>query len=167
LDCSELRANQSRYQEVKVSGLISSAAWGQGRSSADRQFYYVNGRPCDLKPISRAINEVYKSFNTNQTPLSILDFRIPAGQLSVLRQESRADTVVESVDINVSPDKRTIFLHSEVNLISALRVSQKRTRSGLMRRLLSKSSLRPLERHTRSQRLHRLSNLCSSHNSKP
>lgn len=30
--------------------------------------------------------------------------------------------VVESVDINVSPDKRTIMLHSESNLLSALRI---------------------------------------------
>ncbi|ORY23204.1 hypothetical protein BCR39DRAFT_501064 [Naematelia encephala] len=96
-----------KTQTVKVSGLISSAAWGQGRSSADRQFYYVNGRPCDLRQVGKAINEVYKSFNTNQVPLAILDFQIPP----------------ESIDINVSPDKRTIFLHSEANMIIALRAA--------------------------------------------
>lgn len=57
------------------------------------------------------MNEVYKNFNTNQVPLAILDFQIPK----------------ESVDINVSPDKRTIFVHSEANLIEALRVSAYRT----------------------------------------
>jgi DNA mismatch repair ATPase MutL len=56
--------------------------------------------------ILKAVNEVYKSFNTNQHPLAILDFEIPR----------------ESVDINVSPDKRTIFVHSEANLIEALKV---------------------------------------------
>ena len=30
---------------------------------------------------------------------------------------------IDSCDINVSPDKRTILLHSENNLIQALRVS--------------------------------------------
>lgn len=30
----------------------------------------------------------------------------------------------DAYDVNVSPDKRTIFLHSEINLISALKVSQ-------------------------------------------
>lgn len=94
-------------QEVRVSGLISSGAWGQGRSSADRQFVYINGRPCALPKVLKVVNEVYKSFNTNQVPLAILDFTIPR----------------ESVDINVSPDKRTIFVHSEANLIDALRVS--------------------------------------------
>lgn len=87
-------------------GLISSASWGQGRTSGDRQFTYINGRPCVLPKITKAVNEVYKSFNTNQVPLAILDFQIPK----------------ESVDINVSPDKRTIFVHSETNLIEALRV---------------------------------------------
>lgn len=55
----------------------------------------------------RAVNDVYKSFNTNQVPVAILDLQIPT----------------ESVDINVSPDKRTIMVHSEANLIEALRVS--------------------------------------------
>jgi len=96
-----------RSQCVKVTGVISSAAWGQGRTSPDRQFYYINGRPCDLKQVGRLVNEVYRSFNTNQSPLAILDFQIPP----------------ESVDINVSPDKRTIFLHSETNLLAALRTA--------------------------------------------
>ncbi|KAL1410623.1 ATP-binding mismatch repair protein [Vanrija albida] len=94
-------------QTIHVSGLISSGAWGQGRSSADRQYVYINGRPCTLPKVLKAVNEVYKSFNTNQVPLAILNFEIPR----------------ESVDINVSPDKRTIFVHSEANLIEALRTA--------------------------------------------
>lgn len=38
-------------QEVKVKGLVSSASWGMGRSASDRQFWYINGRPCDLKQV--------------------------------------------------------------------------------------------------------------------
>ncbi|ODN84554.1 hypothetical protein L202_00482 [Cryptococcus amylolentus CBS 6039] len=96
-----------KSQTVKVRGLISSAQWGQGRSSADRQFYYINGRPCNLNSVAKAVNEVYKSFNTNQLPLVILDFQIPP----------------QSVDINVSPDKRTIFVHSEDRLIESLKAA--------------------------------------------
>ncbi|RSH92872.1 hypothetical protein EHS25_008318 [Saitozyma podzolica] len=99
------RDDLATTQTVRVVGLISSAAWGQGRSSADRQFFYVNGRPCDLKSVQKVVNEVYKSFNTHQVPLAILDFQIPR----------------DSVDINVSPDKRTIMIHSESNLLSSLR----------------------------------------------
>lgn len=31
--------------------------------------------------------------------------------------------ILDACDVNVSPDKRTIFLHSEDNLVSALKVS--------------------------------------------
>ncbi|WVQ88176.1 hypothetical protein IAS59_001910 [Cryptococcus gattii] len=96
-----------RMQTVKVKGLISSAKWGCGFSTSSRQFFYINGRPCNLTKVARAINEVYKSFNTNQLPLVILDFKIPT----------------ESVDINVSPDKRTIFVHSEDCLIDSLKTA--------------------------------------------
>ncbi|OXG12257.1 DNA mismatch repair protein PMS2 [Cryptococcus neoformans Tu401-1] len=96
-----------RTQTVKVKGLISSAQWGCGFSTSSRQFFYINGRPCNLTKVARAVNEVYKSFNTNQLPLAILDFKIPN----------------ESVDINVSPDKRTIFVHSEDCLIDSLKTA--------------------------------------------
>lgn len=78
LSCAEHRS-LDRSQAVKVTGLISSATWGQGRSSADRQFYYINGRPVDLPVVAKAVNEVYKSFNTNQLPLVVLDFTVPGG----------------------------------------------------------------------------------------
>nr|ODN79100.1 DNA mismatch repair protein PMS1 [Cryptococcus depauperatus CBS 7841] len=94
-------------QHVEVRGLISSAQWGQGRSGTDRQFFYINGRPCNLMKVAKAINEVYRSFNTHQVPLAILNFHIP----------------LQSLDINVSPDKRTIFVHSEDRLIESLKTA--------------------------------------------
>jgi len=30
-----------------VSGFVSSCVHGEGRSAADRQFLFINGRPCD------------------------------------------------------------------------------------------------------------------------
>lgn len=114
-------------QSVRVTGLISSAAQGHGRASSDRQYTYINGRPCNLPQVGvrtpilhlaalqitlrltpqvmKAVNEVYKTYNVSQVPLAVLDFRLAP----------------ESVDINVSPDKRTVFVHSERNLIAALR----------------------------------------------
>ncbi|KAH8549580.1 mismatch repair endonuclease PMS2 [Umbelopsis sp. PMI_123] len=82
---------------VKVVGFISKPTWGNGRSSADRQYLYINGRPCNLPKISRALNEIFRTFISNQYPFAILDFRIPNGEF----------------DVNVSPDKRTIFIHNE------------------------------------------------------
>jgi hypothetical protein len=37
--------------QVSVRGLVSKFAVGYGRSGTDRQFFYVNGRPCDLSKV--------------------------------------------------------------------------------------------------------------------
>ncbi|SPO44398.1 related to PMS1 - DNA mismatch repair protein [Moesziomyces antarcticus] len=90
---------------VTVVGLISKPVYGSGRTSSDRQFFYINGRPWEAGRVSRAFNEVYKSFNSNHFPFIIADFRLPT----------------DSYDVNVSPDKRTIFLHEESRLIEKLK----------------------------------------------
>lgn len=92
---------------VKVRGLISKFAVGVGRTGSDRQFFFVNGRPYNPGKIQKAFNEVYRSFNVGQSPFIIADFILPT----------------HACDVNVSPDKRTIFLHSEQNLIQALKAA--------------------------------------------
>lgn len=39
---------------VFVKGLISKFSVNQGRSGTDRQFFYINGRPCNLSKASRS-----------------------------------------------------------------------------------------------------------------
>lgn len=76
------------------------------------------------KQVQKAFNEVYRSFNVNQSPFVAADFILPKGTyqgLSSLADLSRV-TPLDSCDINVSPDKRTILLHSEGNLVRALKV---------------------------------------------
>lgn len=90
---------------VTVVGLISKPVYGSGRTSPDRQFFYINGRPWEAGRVCRAFNEVYKSFNSNHYPFIIADFRLPT----------------DSYDVNVSPDKRTIFLHEESRLIEKVK----------------------------------------------
>lgn len=90
---------------VSVTGLMSRPAHGQGRNSPDRQFYYINGRPFSPSKISKCVNEVYKQFNTNQYPVIVANFTLPS----------------DSYDLNIDPNKRSIFLHSEGNLVEALR----------------------------------------------
>ncbi|KAJ7932954.1 histidine kinase-like ATPase [Mycena leptocephala] len=92
--------------QVVVRGLVSKFAVGCGRTGTDRQFFYVNGRPCNLSKIQKSFNEVYRSFNATQSPFIIADFILPT----------------DSCDINVSPDKRSILLHHETNLIAALKL---------------------------------------------
>ncbi|KAJ7633793.1 hypothetical protein DFH06DRAFT_1221695 [Mycena polygramma] len=97
--------------QVVVRGLISKFAVGCGRTGTDRQFFYINGRPCNLSKVQKAFNEVYRSFNATQAPFIVADFILPT----------------DSCDINVSPDKRSILLHHEANLIAALRTTMEST----------------------------------------
>ncbi|KAB0792495.1 hypothetical protein PPYR_14454 [Photinus pyralis] len=87
--------------------LISSASHGSGRSTNDRQFFYVNERPCEPNKISKLINDTYKQFNPNQFPFVFLN------------------VVMEKlfVDVNVTPDKRQIFLEKEKLLLATLKTS--------------------------------------------
>ncbi|KAF9109505.1 Mismatch repair endonuclease pms2 [Mortierella sp. AM989] len=91
--------------DIILTGYISSPAFGKGRSSTDRQYVYINGRPCTLPKIARVINEVYRSFNTNQSPFLVANLVLPTSYY----------------DVNVSPDKRTIFLHNERMIVEELR----------------------------------------------
>ncbi len=43
---------------MQISGFVNKPDHGLGRSSGDRQFLSVNGRPCELPKLTKAINEV-------------------------------------------------------------------------------------------------------------
>jgi DNA mismatch repair protein PMS2 len=89
----------------RVEGFVSRPGAGCGRASGDRQFVYVNGRPVDLPKINKLLNELYGSFNSLQKPMAVLNFIL-------------APT---AYDVNVTPDKRKVFLHTEAALLVALR----------------------------------------------
>ena len=97
--------DDAHIAKVAVHGHISRPVFGEGRQTPDRQMFFVNGRPCGLPQIAKAINEVYRSFNSSQSPFIFADFRM--------------DT--NAYDVNVSPDKRTILLHNAANLIERLK----------------------------------------------
>lgn len=99
---SRIDAHMTR---IRVNGHISKPIWGEGRQTPDRQMFFVNGRPCGLPQIAKAMNEVYKSFNVSQSPFIFADFQM--------------DT--NAYDVNVSPDKRTILLHDATDLIEKLK----------------------------------------------
>jgi DNA mismatch repair protein PMS2 len=89
----------------RVEGFLSKPGPGTGRTSGDRQFFYVNGRPVDMPKVTKLVNELYRSSNGKQCPVAILDFCIPT----------------TSYDVNVAPDKRKIFFSSEGMLLRSLR----------------------------------------------
>lgn len=91
----------------ELDGYISSCVHNGGRSSKDRQFYFINSRPCEPLKVIKTVNEVYHQYNQNQYPFVYLNITI-----------ARAE-----VDINVTPDKRQIFLSNENYLVSIIKAS--------------------------------------------
>ncbi|KAJ4423029.1 ATP-binding mismatch repair protein [Gnomoniopsis sp. IMI 355080] len=94
-------------KEILVKGYVSRPNHGEGRQTPDRQMFYVNSRPCGLPQFAKVFNEVYKSFNSSQSPFIFADIQL--------------DTHL--YDVNVSPDKRTILLHDQSRMLENLRDS--------------------------------------------
>ncbi|CAJ0551199.1 Ff.00g111290.m01.CDS01 [Fusarium sp. VM40] len=99
--------HESTPKEVRIMGHVSRPSHGDGRQTPDRQMFFVNGRPCGLPQFAKAFNEVYKSYNNSQTPFILADIQL--------------DT--HMYDVNVSPDKRSILLHDQNQLLDNLRMS--------------------------------------------
>ncbi|KAG5315026.1 PMS2 endonuclease, partial [Acromyrmex insinuator] len=78
-----------------------------GRSSPDRQFFYVNGRPCDLAKVGKLINNVYHKYNNKQYPFVFFNLKLDR----------------QCADVNVTPDKRTIFVTQERLILATLKFS--------------------------------------------
>jgi len=90
----------------KVSGAISMPHGG--RRTRDMQLFFVNNRPIDPpKRIVKLINDTYHQYNSRLYPVIILSFTAAQGL----------------VDVNVTPDKRTVFLHNEESLLADLQQS--------------------------------------------
>ncbi|XP_022091474.1 mismatch repair endonuclease PMS2-like [Acanthaster planci] len=107
--CEEYGITEHQLQDklFKLTGYISKSDHGQGRSSSDRQYYYINKRPCDFAKVSKLVNEVYHMYNRHQYPFVVLDISLAK----------------ESVDVNVTPDKRKIFVLEEKSLLAMLKAS--------------------------------------------
>lgn len=104
---TQMAQKDKTHSRMQVKGHISKPVFGEGRPTPDRQMFFVNGRPCGLPQIAKAINEVYKAFNVSQSPFIFADLKM--------------DT--SAYDVNVSPDKRTILLHDSAALIENLKAA--------------------------------------------
>ncbi|CED83249.1 dna mismatch repair protein [Phaffia rhodozyma] len=96
LELELIDKEDSTTRTYRLEGMISLD--GHGRSSPDRQFY-------SIKYLAKMINEVYRSTNPNQSPVVILDLQLPK----------------TACDVNVTADKRTIFLHDETDIVDGFR----------------------------------------------
>uniref|UniRef100_A0A182T4Y8 MutL C-terminal dimerisation domain-containing protein n=1 Tax=Anopheles maculatus TaxID=74869 RepID=A0A182T4Y8_9DIPT len=100
--------NLSRYT---IEGYISSCAHGSGRSTKDRQFFFINSRPCEPKQISKLINDAYHRYNVHQQPFVYLNLMLDRSE----------------VDVNLTPDKRQVLVNNEKILLLAIKKSLKKT----------------------------------------
>jgi DNA mismatch repair protein MutL len=109
-DAQSLDAIRAVYDElhgVTLDGLISSLNSNTGRRSKDRHFFFLNRRPVDLAAFGRAATECFRSASPNagKYPTVILSFSVPGSLL----------------DVNVTPEKRTVFVAIENALLEAVR----------------------------------------------
>uniref|UniRef100_UPI0037E77089 mismatch repair endonuclease PMS2 n=1 Tax=Semicossyphus pulcher TaxID=241346 RepID=UPI0037E77089 len=94
-------------QLFTITGYVSRGDHGVGRSATDRQFFFINNRPCDPLKVTKLVNEVYHMYNRHQYPFVALNIAVAS----------------ECVDVNVTPDKRQIFLQEEKLLLAILKTS--------------------------------------------
>ncbi|KAM6898873.1 mismatch repair endonuclease PMS2 isoform 1-T1 [Lycodopsis pacificus] len=90
-----------------MAGFVSRGDHGVGRSATDRQFFFINNRPCDPLKVTKLVNEVYHMYNRHQYPFVALNIAVAS----------------ECVDVNVTPDKRQVFLQEEKLLLAILKTS--------------------------------------------
>uniref|UniRef100_A0A663N726 Mismatch repair endonuclease PMS2 n=1 Tax=Athene cunicularia TaxID=194338 RepID=A0A663N726_ATHCN len=102
LNCTDIPQNL-----YSIAGFISRCDHGVGRSTTDRQFFFINQRPCDPAKVVKLVNEVYHLYNKHQYPFVVLNICVDS----------------ECVDINVTPDKRQILLQEEKLLLAILKTS--------------------------------------------
>ncbi|XP_060084122.1 mismatch repair endonuclease PMS2-like [Ylistrum balloti] len=106
--CSEYGMASSNVDvPFRLDGFISPCVHGHGRSSADRQYFFINKRPCDSAKLSKVVNEVYHQFNRHQYPFVTLHVTMAK----------------DAVDVNVTPDKRQIFMQDEKLLLATIKTS--------------------------------------------
>ncbi|TPX37263.1 hypothetical protein SeLEV6574_g07949 [Synchytrium endobioticum] len=82
---------------IKFQGYMSKPSFNCGRNTSDRQCFYVNKRPFDSVKFTKAANEVYKTFNSQQCPVLFLNVTLNT----------------DAYDVNLTPDKRMIIFHDE------------------------------------------------------
>lgn len=99
-------------RRVRLVGYVSKASAAGRKSPADRQYFAINGRPVDLPRLVKVLNECFRALaspGVAARPACVLDLRLPR----------------DAYDVNVTPDKRTVFLHDERRIVDAVREALK------------------------------------------
>lgn len=105
--CGEFGIKGNNPSLFRIEGYVSKCEHSLGRSSTDRQFFFINGRPFDSSKLSKVVNEVYHQYNRHQYPFVV--FKISAQK--------------DNVDVNVTPDKRQVFMEGEKLIMATVKAS--------------------------------------------
>uniref|UniRef100_A0A915MDG0 Uncharacterized protein n=2 Tax=Meloidogyne TaxID=189290 RepID=A0A915MDG0_MELJA len=98
-DCEDI------FKQMRLSGYISNFEYGRCKIVKEKHFVYVNGRHIESQRLSKIANDLYGQYNKcGQRCILILFISIPSSTL----------------DVNVTPDKKTLFLHFEKELFAKL-----------------------------------------------
>ena len=106
----QLASFRAECPKVLIAGYITktmlSGSVGSTTVSKDTVFCFLNSRPIDLpRKFKQLFSDLYKQYNPSSVPYLILNLEVEAG----------------NYDINVSPDKREVFLNNESEVVESLK----------------------------------------------
>ncbi|EPY51471.1 MutL family mismatch-repair protein Pms1 [Schizosaccharomyces cryophilus OY26] len=139
---TKISTNLIRWKDGFIDGYISRPHVGSVRLSSDKQMLFINGRPIHLPKLVKTIQETFKIYSLSQAPFFAINLTLTEG----------------TVDVNVSPDKRSVFLSEESYIIDFVRESLQRLCEGTAHSLTESkvqpssttSSSSPYELHSAS-----------------
>ncbi len=106
---------QNNKQLWRIEGMVSNAPNNQRAVAREIQFFSMNGRPVDLPKISKALAAIWRNFESadgsKKRPACILGVYLPNSMF----------------DVNVTPDKREVFIQNENEIYSLLQAELYKT----------------------------------------
>eukprot|EP00916_Digyalum_oweni_P002049 GHVL01003844.1.p1 GENE.GHVL01003844.1~~GHVL01003844.1.p1 ORF type:complete len:984 (+),score=186.32 GHVL01003844.1:83-3034(+) len=106
-DGSKTEISETDNMLCSVEGLISTPNGGSTSKAA--QYYYLNSRPID--PLPRLAKLILKNFR-----------QVTSRKLVPLILINLKDMPADCVDVNITPDKRTVFLTHEDELLTGMQI---------------------------------------------
>jgi len=76
-----------------------------GKRTTERQMFFMKSRPVDMPKLQRLINHEFRARCPNRSPFIVLNINLPEG----------------TYDLNVTPDKRTVFIHNENQILAEIK----------------------------------------------
>jgi len=81
---------------------VPSGSMNPSKLNKEQVFFYLNKRPIDIpRKFKNLFSEIYKLYNPSMNPILVLNIEVEDN----------------NYDINVSPDKREVFIKNEDEVI--------------------------------------------------